>query len=137
MTDFNLLSEQTGAIIAAVLAIVFGIQKALNMWKKGTVDQSKTEAEKSVIDALHNEFKRISAELEESRELQKQMNDMIHQQAVKLTRMEMLMIRMYNLLTHNNIKIPDDLREDMVELINQPYNTAVPFDDLPPNLTPK
>jgi hypothetical protein len=52
------------------------------------------------------------------------MNDMIHQQAIKLTRMEMLMIRMYNLLSHNNITIPEDVRSDMVELLGQPNNTA-------------
>lgn len=94
------------------------------MWKRGSVYQSKIEAEQSVINSLHDEFKRISKEMEESRKLQKEMNDMIHQQAIKLTRMEMLMIRMYNLLSHNNIAIPEDLRSDMVDLLGQPNNTA-------------
>jgi hypothetical protein len=43
---------------------------------------------------------------------------MIHQQAIKLTRMEMLLMRMYNLLSHNNIEIPADLKGDMDELLN-------------------
>ena len=123
ITELN-ISEQTAALVAGLLGIVFGLQKVIGMWKRGSVDQSKTEAEGSVINSLHAEFKRVSKEMEESRILQKEMNDMIHQQAIKLTRMEMLMIRMYNLLTHNNIAIPDDLRSDMVDLLGQPNTTA-------------
>lgn len=117
-------SEQTAALVAGLLGAVFGLQKVISMWKRGSVYQSKIEAEQSVINSLHDEFKRISKEMEESRKLQKEMNDMIHQQAIKLTRMEMLMIRMYNLLSHNNIAIPEDLRSDMVDLLGQPNNTA-------------
>jgi hypothetical protein len=117
-------SEQTAALVAGLLGAVFGLQKVISMWKRGSVYQSKIEAEQSVINSLHDEFKRISKEMEESRKLQKEMNNMIHQQAIKLTRMEMLMIRMYNLLSHNNIAIPEDLRSDMVDLLGQPNNTA-------------
>ena len=123
MIDLN-FSEQTAALVAGLLGAVFGLQKVISMWKRGSVDQSKIEAEQSVINSLHAEFKRVSKEMEESRKLQKEMNDMIHQQAIKLTRMEMLMIRMYNLLSHNNIAIPEDLRSDMVDLLGQPNNTA-------------
>jgi hypothetical protein len=120
ITELN-ISEQTAALVAGLLGVVFGLQKVIGMWKRGSVDQSKTEAEGSVITSLHGEFKRISKEMEDSRLLQREMNDLIHAQAIKLTRMEMLMIRMYNLLTHNNIVIPDDLRADMVELVNSPH----------------
>ena len=120
ITELN-ISEQTAALVAGLLGAVFGLQKVIGMWKRGSVDQSKTEAEGSVITSLHGEFKRISKEMEDSRLLQREMNDLIHAQAIKLTRMEMLMIRMYNLLTHNNIVIPDDLRADMVELVNSPH----------------
>ena len=120
ITELN-ISEQTAALVAGLLGVVFGLQKVIGMWKRGSVDQSKTEAEGSVITSLHGEFKRISKEMEDSRLLQREMNDLIHAQAIKLTRMEMLMIRMYNLLTHNNIAIPDDLRADMVELVNSPH----------------
>jgi uncharacterized membrane protein (DUF106 family) len=125
MIDLN-FSEQTAALVAGLLGAVFGLQKVISMWKRGSVDQSKIEAEQSVINSLHDEFKRVSKEMEESRKLQKEMNDMIHQQAIKLTRMEMLMIRMYNLLSHNNIAIPDDLRSDMVDLLGQP-NAGAPL----------
>lgn len=120
MLDGLDISEKTTALVAGLLGIVFGVQKAISFWKKGEVDQSKISAEKSVIDSLHNEFKRINTELEEARERQKEMNELIHQQAVKLTRMEMLMMRMYNLLTHNNVTIPDDLKGHMAELMNDP-----------------
>ena len=120
MLDGLDISEKTTALVAGLLGIVFGVQKAISFWKKGEVDQSKISAEKSVIDSLHNEFKRINTELEEARERQKEMNELIHQQAVKLTRMEMLMMRMYNLLTNNNVPIPDDLRGHMDELMKEP-----------------
>jgi hypothetical protein len=113
------ISEKTAMLVTGLLGIVFGIQKTLTIWKKGEVDQSKAAAEKSVIDSLHEEFKRINHELEEARERQKEMNDLIHQQAVKLTRMEMLMMRMYNLLNHNNVQIPDDLKDHMDNLLTK------------------
>lgn len=125
MIDLN-FSEQTAALVAGLLGAVFGLQKVISMWKRGSVDQSKIEAEQSVINSLHDEFKRVSKEMEESRKLQKEMNDMIHSQAIKLTRMEMLMIRMYNLLSHNNIAIPEDVRSDMVDLLGQP-NAGAPL----------
>jgi len=120
MLDGLDISEKTTALVAGLLGIVFGLQKAISFWKKGEVDQSKISAEITVIDSLHNEFKRINTELEEARDRQKEMNELIHQQAVKLTRMEMLMMRMYSLLTHNNVPIPDDLRGHMSELMNEP-----------------
>lgn len=119
MLDGFDISEKTTALVAGLLGLVFGLQKALSFWKRGEVDQSKISAEKSVIDSLHNEFKRINIELEEARERQKEMNDLIHQQAVKLTRMEMLLMRMYNLLNHNNVQIPDDLKDHINDLMNK------------------
>lgn len=112
------ISQRSGAIIMGLLGVVFGIQKAMTFWKKGEVEQAGVGASKSVIDGLHEEFKRINTELDTARTRQEEMNQMIHQQAVKLTRMELLLYRMYGLLNNNNIMIPDDLRSHMNELLS-------------------
>lgn len=118
--DFGSL-DITGKVATAVLALagtVLGLQRVMTLFKQGTVDSAKVSAEHTLVDNMHDELKRISDALEEARKRQSEMNDLIHLQAIKLTRMEVLLIRMYGLLTHNNIKLPDDLKSHIDELVN-------------------
>jgi hypothetical protein len=117
--DFSNL-DITGKVSTGVIALVgtvLGFQRVLTMFKRGKVDGTKVDAEHTIVSSLHEELKRISDELEDARKRQAEMNELIRSQAIKLTRMEVLMIRMYGLITHNNIQMPDDLKNHIDELV--------------------
>ena len=119
--DFGSL-DITGKVSTGVLALVgtvLGLQKVMTMFKRGKVDDAKVDAEQTIVISLHEELKRISDELEDARKRQSEMNELIHLQAVKLTRMEVLLIRMYGLITHNNIQMPEDLKTHIDEIVNE------------------
>ena len=105
--------------VTAVLGLLFGVTKASSFWKKEGVENSKIAVEKTLIDSLHEEFVRINNELESARIRQNEMNKLVHDQALKLGRMEMMILRMYNLLTHNEVEIPDDLKDHMQNMFKE------------------
>lgn len=111
------ITSKVSTGVLALVGTVLGLQKVMTLFKQGKVDGAKVDAEQTIVTSLHDELKRISDELEDARKRQSEMNELIHLQAIKLTRMEVLLIRMYGLITHNNIPLPDDIKSHIDELV--------------------
>jgi hypothetical protein len=116
------LGEKIAGAAGAIIALLIGTQRYKTFWKRDDVENSKIGVEKTLIDSLHEEFIRINNELESARMRQNEMNQLVHDQALKLGRMEMMILRMYNLLTHNEVAIPDDLKDHMANIFKDKDN---------------
>lgn len=108
--------------LTAFVGILFGAQKLKSFWKREGVENSKINIEKTLIDSLHEEFIRINTELESARGRQDELNNLIHTQTLKINRMEFMMLKMYMLLTHNEIEIPEDLKDHLDGIITMPQS---------------
>ena len=108
--------------LTAFVGILFGAQKLKSFWKRESVENSKINIEKTLIDSLHEEFIRINTELESARGRQDELNNLIHTQTLKINRMEFMMLKMYMLLTHNEIEIPEDLKDHLDGIITMPQS---------------
>jgi hypothetical protein len=116
------LSSKTGGMVAGLIGIALGLQKVMTMFKRNRIEDIKADTEHTILDSVHDELKRITDEMQAARKRQNDMNELIHQQAIKLTRMEMLMIRMYGLITNHNIQVPEDMQLHIDDLLNHDRN---------------
>ena len=113
------IGQKIAGAVGAFAAVLFGAQQAKSFWKREGVENAKIAIERTLIDSLHEEFIRINNELESARQRQTEMNKLVHEQALKLGRMEMMILRMYNLLTHNQVDIPEDLKDHMASMFKE------------------
>lgn len=98
--------KSTGGIIVAALLVVSVVgPKLLNMFKGDSLNSS-------VLDRLKA--------MEEHARVQDRwaimQDDKIHRFMIKVTKLEVVMIRLEGLLQKHEIEIPQDLVDDMVEL---------------------
>lgn len=111
------IGEKASAIIAGLIGLVFALQSMLTRWRQGAAAGERAATEVTLAAKMHEEFNRINDELTEARTQRAEMHALIHDQAKKLTRMEMLLTRMYGLLNHHNVTIPADVQSGMESIL--------------------
>jgi ABC-type anion transport system duplicated permease subunit len=89
------------AIAAAIIGIAVYLPKLLNAMKSDKADGN-------VLDRLIAHEKRMN-----------EMDKLIHSQQIKLTRLQVLVIKLEGLISQAGLKIHDSLREEMQELMEQ------------------
>lgn len=93
-------TQATGGYILAVLVgLALGFQKLLNNWKGDKIDSG-------ILDRLANAEKRMA-----NMEITQQ------KQALKLTRLQVLVIKLEGYIAAGGMKVPDDIKEEIEELV--------------------
>jgi predicted nucleic acid-binding Zn-ribbon protein len=116
VTDVS-IAELIGGGLAGVLALVFTLQKLMTFWKKESADQANADAVTSQFKALQDSIDQHTKELGTLRATVMQMDGTIHKQQRKLTRLEMVVIRMESLMQRAGAEVPEDLRREIDDLV--------------------
>ena len=111
--------EKVGALLAGLIGLAFALQSALTRWRHGAAAGERASMEMTLTTKMHEEFNRINAELTEAREQRAETHALIHEQAKKLARMELMLTRMYGLLNHHNVAIPADVQSGMESILGE------------------
>ncbi len=113
------IEHWSAAAVLSLLGSVLGIQKAVNLFKRGRVDEVRADAEHALIDGLREDLERLRVDLDEERRQRQQMDLIIHQQSIRLTKTQTALLRLIDLLKQKRVTIPDDLQVDIGQLFQR------------------
>lgn len=116
MTEWG-LAEKIGGGVAALLTLVFTLQRLMTFWKKERVDQSNADAVNAQFRALQESIIQHTKELESLRATVNIMDRTIHRQQKTITRLEVLVLQMKGLMAGAGVMIPPMMQREIDDLV--------------------
>lgn len=110
------------ALGTAILAfIAYQLPKLRGQHKRQDLEDSATTVQIGMVNGLHHSYEAQLKSLVDRVTAMDQritsMDSIIHDQAVRLTKLQMLVIQLNSLLAANGVKIPDYMVEEIKQLI--------------------
>lgn len=109
MTDTDLLPLFGGGTVLIGL-FVWGLRMLMTAWSKQATEQTKTSAEGNLVEKLSKHIDSLDARVTS-------LDQLVHRQAIKLTKIQMLLLRMKGCMEDAGVSMPADLRNDLDEFL--------------------
>ena len=97
------------AAVGTIIATVIGFPILRNKWKQGTQDGKIIDNESYILDTMEERLAKQDTRIDE-------MDARIRKQAIAMTRMQMLILRLEGLLVQHSIEVSEDLKHQIEEL---------------------
>src|ERR1035437_8451879 len=114
------------AVIAGVITIAAFIPKLLKSIKRDNLDTKVASTQQTLVDEMYATYEKQRGEdgerLNKMEARMESMDNLIHFQSIKITRLIIVVIHLKALLISNIIPIPDQLQDEIDFLINLDEN---------------
>ena len=107
MTSSDILPLFGGGGVLVAL-FVWGLRMLMTTWSRQATEQTKSSAEGNLVEKLTKHIDLLDARVTT-------LDQLVHRQAIKLTKIQMLLLRMKGCMEDAGVSMPADLRTDLDE----------------------